>query len=181
MSSPARKPSCLKQCSPDVRRSLSNPDAASGSVGGTSEMLPYAQANVHFPTAKRELVKTRVTHSPSSYDRSPIVVMPNSCALPARGCPGRTYDASVDGRAMHPARRRSPTPCPPLVPDEGSSDDSDGLTSPPPERTPPMFSEHDRAMMFAAARPKARRSSREFRRPSYEDFSAPDEGCLGGF
>ncbi|KAG8702106.1 hypothetical protein FRC11_011669 [Ceratobasidium sp. 423] len=182
MSSPARKPSCLKQCPPDARRS-SNPGAASGSVGGTSEMLPYAQANVHFPTAKRELVKTRVTHSPSSYDRSPIVVLPNSCALPARGCPGRTYDASANGRAMHPCapvRRRSPTPCPPLVPDEGSSDDSDGLTSPPPERT---LSEHDRALMFAAARsPKPRRSSREFRRPSYEDFSSsPDEGCLGGF
>jgi hypothetical protein len=46
---------------------------------------------VHFPTAKRDLVKTRVTHSPASYDRSPIVVVPNSCALPARGCPGSCW------------------------------------------------------------------------------------------
>ncbi|ELU42380.1 hypothetical protein AG1IA_03590 [Rhizoctonia solani AG-1 IA] len=90
MSSPVRKPSCLKR-SPDAKRSSSSSGAASGSIGGTSEMLPYAQANVHFPTAKRELVKTRVTHSPASYDRSPIVVLPNSCALPARGCPGSCW------------------------------------------------------------------------------------------
>ncbi|CAE7127039.1 unnamed protein product [Rhizoctonia solani] len=141
-------------------------------------MLPYAQTNVHFPTAKRDLVKTRVTHSPASYDRSPIVVAPNSCALPARGCPGRTYAPDAIGRSIHPSapRRRPSTPCPGLVPDEGSSDDSDGLISPPPERSPAMFSADDRAMMFAAARsPKARR------RLSYEDFSSPDEGCLGGF
>ncbi|KAH7338044.1 hypothetical protein B0J17DRAFT_660552 [Rhizoctonia solani] len=87
MSSPIRKPSCLKQRTPEAKRTCSSSVAASGS-GGTSEMLPYAQANVHFPTAKRDLVKTRVTHSPASYDRSPIVVLPNSCAMPARGCPG---------------------------------------------------------------------------------------------
>ncbi|CUA72019.1 hypothetical protein RSOLAG22IIIB_04880 [Rhizoctonia solani] len=172
MSSPARKPSCLKHTS--EKRSTSE---------GASEMLPYAQTNVHFPTAKRDLVKTRVTHSPASYDRSPIVVAPNSCALPARGCPGRTYAPDAIGRSIHPSapRRRPSTPCPGLVPDEGSSDDSDGLISPPPERTPVMFSEDDRAMMFAASRTKPRRSSREFRRPSCEDFSSPDEGCLGGF
>ncbi|CAE6469510.1 unnamed protein product [Rhizoctonia solani] len=183
MSSPVRKPSCLKQRSPEAKRNPSSSGAASGSVGGTSEMLPYAQANVHFPTAKRDLVKTRVTHSPASYDRSPIVVLPNSCALPARGCPGRTYDPTAMGRSTSAPRRRPSTPCPGLMTDEGSSDDSDGLISPPPERTPSMFAEDDRAMMFAASRssPKARRSSREFRRPSCEDFSSTDEGCLGGF
>ncbi|KAF8686563.1 hypothetical protein RHS04_00118 [Rhizoctonia solani] len=178
MSSPVRKPSCLKR-SPDAKRSSSSSGAASGSIGGTSEMLPYAQANVHFPTAKRELVKTRVTHSPASYDRSPIVVLPNSCALPARGCPGRTYDPTAMGRSTSAPRRRPSTPCPGLIADEGSSDDSDGLVSPPPERTPSMFSHDDRPMLFAAS--KSRRSSRELRRPSYEDFSSPDEGCLGGF
>ncbi|CAE6470369.1 hypothetical protein ACGC1H_005931 [Rhizoctonia solani] len=167
------KPSCLK-------RSAEKRSSSASSIGGTSEMLPYAQTNVHFPTAKRDLVKTRVTHSPASYDRSPIVVAPNSCALPARGCPGRTYAPDAIGRSMHPSARRRSSPCPGLVPDEGSSDDSDGLISPPPERTPPMFSDDDRALLFAAAQ-KPRRSSREFRRPSYEDFSSPDEGCLGGF
>jgi len=183
-------------------------------------MLPYAQANVHFPTAKRELVKTRVTHSPQSYDRSPIVVLPNSCALPARGCPGRTYDptpVSPSGRTMHPSAqiysspapmpqsppriRRPATPCavPGLIPDESSSDDSDGLISPPPERIGNTLAymsvaieaarcdDDDRAMLFAAARSrtgsppktKSRRTSREYRTSS--SFESSDEGCLGGF
>ncbi|KAG9119867.1 hypothetical protein FRC07_004895 [Ceratobasidium sp. 392] len=212
MSSPASKPSCLKQrtanaySEPTSRpRQASNPSAASGSIGGPSEMLPYAQANVHFPTAKRELVKTRVTHSPSSYDRSPIVVLPNSCALPARGCPGRTYDptpVSPSGRTMHPSAyssapmsqsppriRRPATPCavPGLIPDEGSSDDSDGLISPPPERFGYVAhnDDGDRAMLFASSRSpprtKSRRSSREYRISPSAGFESSDEGCLGGF
>ncbi|KAG8740055.1 hypothetical protein FRC12_016128 [Ceratobasidium sp. 428] len=191
MSSPVSKPSCLKQRTTPA----------------------YSEPTMHFPTAKRELVKTRVTHSPSSYDRSPIVVLPNSCALPARGCPGRTYDptpVSPSGRTMHPSAysaasmsqsppriRRPATPCavPGLIPDEGSSDDSDGLTSPPPERVGNTFGyaaaaihdDDDRAMLFAAARSrtssppktKSRRSSREYRVSS--SFESSDEGCLGGF
>jgi len=56
----------------------------------------YATANdhtphaVHFPPTP-SLTRTFSAHSPSTYDRSPIVVAPNSCALPERGCPGRTY------------------------------------------------------------------------------------------
>ena len=45
---------------------------------------------VHFPPSPT-LTRTFSAHSPSTYDRSPIVVLPNICALPARGCPGRTY------------------------------------------------------------------------------------------
>ncbi|KAH9848805.1 hypothetical protein C2E23DRAFT_686770, partial [Lenzites betulinus] len=37
------------------------------------------------------------------YDRSPIVVAPNRCALPERGCPGRTY--SLDEAPRDPLRR----------------------------------------------------------------------------
>ncbi|KAJ7146063.1 hypothetical protein C8R44DRAFT_972943 [Mycena epipterygia] len=47
-------------------------------------------SSVHFPPSPT-LTRTFSAHSPSAYDRSPIVVSPNSCALPARGCPGRTY------------------------------------------------------------------------------------------
>ncbi|KAI0823510.1 hypothetical protein BC628DRAFT_1278350, partial [Trametes gibbosa] len=104
------------------------------------------------------------------YDRSPIVVTPNHCALPERGCPGRTYSldeahpnhirrgkrASLSptrGRHLHPRAvydrdsqedndltpRQSPRidhfPLPPLVPDlsSESSEESDGIASPPPE------------------------------------------------
>src|ERR1700728_3993766 len=46
---------------------------------------------VHFPPSPNSLAQTFSAYSPSLYDRSPIVVSPNSCALPERGCPGRTY------------------------------------------------------------------------------------------
>ncbi|OSD04979.1 hypothetical protein PYCCODRAFT_1342325, partial [Trametes coccinea BRFM310] len=109
------------------------------------------------------------------YDRTPIVVTPNRCALPERGCPGRTYipdespslhrkskRASLSparGKHLHPSRvpgadrdipdesndltpRQSPRldhfpalPVPPLIPDlsSESSEESDGIASPPPE------------------------------------------------
>lgn len=48
------------------------------------------QPLVHFaPT--NNLTRTFTAYSPSIYDRSPIVVSPNKCSLPARGCPGKTY------------------------------------------------------------------------------------------
>ncbi|KAJ7153553.1 hypothetical protein C8R43DRAFT_450107 [Mycena crocata] len=61
--------------------------------------------SVHFPPSPR-LTRTFSAHSPSSYDRSPIVVSPNSCALPARGCPGRTYYPGSGSSApkTHPAK-----------------------------------------------------------------------------
>lgn len=45
---------------------------------------------VHFPPSPT-LTRTYTAYPPSTYDRSPIVVAPNTCALPERGCPGRTY------------------------------------------------------------------------------------------
>ena len=56
--------------------------------------LPFALSSsvlgprVHFPPAPG-LCQTHLTHSPSIYDRAPIVVAPNDCALPARN--ERTY------------------------------------------------------------------------------------------
>jgi hypothetical protein len=47
-------------------------------------------AVVHFPPSPT-LTRTFAVYSAASYDRSPIVVGPNTCALPERGCPGRTY------------------------------------------------------------------------------------------
>ncbi|KAF5314310.1 hypothetical protein D9619_011756 [Psilocybe cf. subviscida] len=45
---------------------------------------------VRFPPSPA-LTSTFACHSSTVYDRSPIVVAPNTCALPERGCPGRTY------------------------------------------------------------------------------------------
>ncbi|KAF8492755.1 hypothetical protein F5888DRAFT_871346 [Russula emetica] len=68
---------------------------------------------VHFPPAPG-LCQTHLTHSASNYDRAPIVVLPNDCALPARN--ERTYTpsnecskkwrsaqaATAHGAALHP-------------------------------------------------------------------------------
>lgn len=105
---------------------------------------------MHFPPSPT-LTSTHVVDPPRLYDRSPIVVAENSCAMPQRGCPGRTY-ATIDGvgrGGIHPGNALalsssakfslappSPTRPPPLIPDEhgsgSSSDDSDAI-SPFPE------------------------------------------------
>lgn len=63
---------------------------------------PLAHAAVHFPPSPT-LTRTFTVHSPTTYDRSPIVVGPNSCALPERG--GRTY--TLDDTASDDALERS--------------------------------------------------------------------------
>ncbi|KAK7441804.1 hypothetical protein VKT23_016466 [Stygiomarasmius scandens] len=119
----------------------------------------YAINAVHFPPPT-SLTKSYDAYSSSTYDRSPIVVSPNSCALPERGCPGRTYNVDEGSHAssskrsslprgghVHPRAIHSQLPPhysysgqsasrepPPLVPDLSSeSEESDGFISPPPE------------------------------------------------
>jgi len=62
------------------------------------------QLVVHFPPSPSLTTHTFSVDSASAYDRSPIIVAPNSCALPERGCPGRTYTLDDD-----PATSRTPT------------------------------------------------------------------------
>ncbi|KAG5646188.1 hypothetical protein DXG03_004242 [Asterophora parasitica] len=107
---------------------------------------------VHFPPSPSLTTHTFTAYSSSYYDRSPIVVDANSCAMPERGCPGRTYTLdepappspspnrrhlSCSGRDLHPralaARASASTShlLPPLIPDLSSeSDESDGFASP---------------------------------------------------
>jgi hypothetical protein len=106
------------------------------------------QHSVHFPPSPA-LTRTFFAHSPSTYDRSPIVVSPNDCALPERGCPGRTYfeetssnrkraNLMLSTKGYHPKAFAAPAlgpnyDLPPLVPDLSSeSDESDGMASLPP-------------------------------------------------
>ncbi|EIW76798.1 hypothetical protein CONPUDRAFT_168552 [Coniophora puteana RWD-64-598 SS2] len=73
----------------------------------SSHCSPDRFHGVHFPPSP-VLAKTHLVHSPSTYDRSPIVVGENDCALPERGCPGRTYnldDSSSSGSSAESARR----------------------------------------------------------------------------
>ncbi|TDL26408.1 hypothetical protein BD410DRAFT_520045 [Rickenella mellea] len=149
--------SILKSPSQEGAQSTQRPAQSSSTY---SAELPYPYPSVHFPPSPA-LTQTYPTHSVSAYDRHPIVVSPNDCALPERGCPGRTYDGHKpskqpikrrDGSTIHPRalecprqpplgeRKASHRPMaasvPPLVPDLSSSsesDESDGLVSPPPE------------------------------------------------
>ena len=64
---------------------------------------PNRNHGVHFPPSP-SLTRTFSAHSAAAYDRSPIVVSPNTCALPERGCPGRTY--LLEESAAQQSRRR---------------------------------------------------------------------------
>lgn len=111
---------------------------------------------VHFPPSP-SLTRIFPVHSAAAYDRSPIEVTPNSCALPERGCPGRTYlleetDATKPRLSRYPrgiayARDYHPralafassgggcsSMIPQLIPDISSeSEESDGVSGIPAE------------------------------------------------
>ncbi|KAI4294574.1 hypothetical protein GGG16DRAFT_64585 [Schizophyllum commune] len=129
----------------------------------SASCVTAAARGVHFPPSPR-LTRTFSALPSCDYDRSPIVVCPNTCALPERG--GRTYtddepapcsptrrsrssrerldSGEVHPRALAPASAAPVSPAcpsypslPPLVPDFSSeSDESDGFMSPPPESQP---------------------------------------------
>ncbi|KAE9406085.1 hypothetical protein BT96DRAFT_987786 [Gymnopus androsaceus JB14] len=138
---------------PILKRSPSHPPE------NGSELPFYGIQEVHFPPSP-SLSRVYTAISSSTYDRSPIVVSPNSCALPERGCPGRTYTLDERNRSasqvpinlapaprgghLHPRAlsqrqpqfpQQNPFPqCPPLIPDFSSeSEESDGFISPPSE------------------------------------------------
>jgi hypothetical protein len=119
---------------------------------------------VHFPPSP-SLTRTFSAHSSSAYDRSPIVVLPNICALPARGCPGRTYipgctapsspnssnlhsqkvALKTGGKHMHPRRALGLGIVPESTPEHATST----MTIPPP-LVPDLSSESDESDGFAS-------------------------------
>ncbi|KAF8328163.1 uncharacterized protein EI90DRAFT_3065771 [Cantharellus anzutake] len=132
-------------------------DSATSTYGEYSA-LPYAQPFVHFPPSPT-LTSTHVVDDSRIYDRTPIVVAENDCALPQRGCPGRTYigierrsapRSASPGNHLHPSAARfsnysmslhaDPSRVPSLTSDETSSDDSDGAVPTPPEFCHPSSS-----------------------------------------
>ncbi|KIJ66608.1 hypothetical protein HYDPIDRAFT_48813, partial [Hydnomerulius pinastri MD-312] len=118
--------------------------------------------HVHFPPTPT-LTSTFTTHSPTTYDRTPVEVPPNNCALPGRHErefveSRRPYSSTphhyrleddAKGSYFHPrafeACSIEPSGCPsppshppPLIPDlpydiSSESDDSDGLITTPPD------------------------------------------------
>jgi len=155
------------------------------------------QTAVHFPPSPN-ISKTFVAHSPSIYDRSPIVVVPNSCALPARGCPGRTYtlDRNCHSQNEFGGLRTlfgdDPTDSllpPPLMQDTSSSsssdESSDGLAPLPPSFGSPDSKHRKRSVRRHHKQPSTA-LDRTCSRSSFSDCSLrnnllADEGCFGGF
>ncbi|KAF8844248.1 hypothetical protein BDN67DRAFT_963409 [Paxillus ammoniavirescens] len=127
--------------------------------------------HVHFPPTPT-LTSTFTTHSPSTYDRTSVVVAPNNCALPGRHerefietsyshySPDRYRVDNLKGSYFHPRAFEAcsiepsgyPPPAyatPPLIPDtpydtSSESDDSDGrlMTPPDPISSTPPISVH---------------------------------------
>lgn len=116
---------------------------------------PMRSARVHFPPSPR-LSTFQFTHSPQLYDRSPLVVQPNACALPRRGervYLAEDYDSTTQDdiiRDSIPLRegylppehpRETPTYPHPLDYSSSSShtesDESDTPLSTPPDPTNP--------------------------------------------
>jgi hypothetical protein len=89
-------------------RSILKRQQASPSYVHAMSKSPDRLHAVHFPPSPA-LTCTYVAYSSLTYDRSPIIVAPNICALPERGCPGRTYtlDEHEPPKSSSPPRRRS--------------------------------------------------------------------------
>ena len=130
---------------PILKRSASDPET-------DSQRYPTRTHGVHFPPSPATC--TYSAYSAAAYDRSPIVVTPNNCALPERG--GRTYtlDESQPRRGISYARDFHPralafassrSALPQLIPDLSSeSDESDGWSAAPTASTTsyPTFGIH---------------------------------------
>lgn len=103
---------------------------------------------VHFPPTPT-LTSTYAAHSSATYDRSPVSVSPNQCALPGRHerefvCSDDSYSyqtAEIKGGYFHPRAYEACTPEPSV------SFEHDGLVTPPPNtairRIPVRFTAAD--------------------------------------
>jgi hypothetical protein len=97
---------------PILKRTSSSAHPASAVLSSSSSYHPSncdrdrTRYAVHFPPSPT-LTRTFSVYSSTTYDRSPIVVGPNTCALPERGCPGRTYTLEEDSSHRGDQRKRS--------------------------------------------------------------------------
>lgn len=137
-----------------ILKSRKSPECFLSMSAAPPSLRPLNSPHVHFPPTPT-LTSTHTTHSPFAYDRAPIVVSPNICALPERG--GRMYNPQPSpllthktpkGCYFHPRayeacerevldERFAPFNTPALIPDLSSSsseasDDSDAYQFPIP-------------------------------------------------
>ncbi|KAG8930078.1 hypothetical protein FRC02_004649 [Tulasnella sp. 418] len=125
---------------------------------------PRSPSSVHFTEC---LTTTYLTHGSVDYNRSPIHVTPNECAMPRRGCPDRTYSTdstqwSLDVDGPH------------YIDDSEESDSSNSSDSYPSKRSPSKPSNYSYPT-YSIQKPQQR---------TYNFDSGRDDhwgGCLGGF
>lgn len=175
----------------------------------TPSLLPFPfSPHVHFPPTPALVSGTGNAHSSSAYDRAPITVSPNACALPPRG------SCTVIGSYFHPrakevcqlekdtpqscsSSRRDSDGLPDLIPDVSSpSSSSDDCMSPPSSSPPdnsPLFERGKGALSFLPHPHQHTNSSsslqKKKKRPSFRrratgtsgELLGSSEGCLGGF
>ncbi|KAF9528154.1 hypothetical protein CPB83DRAFT_854995 [Crepidotus variabilis] len=70
-----------------ILKALPSPTMTSTSplpFASSTHVYPQDSPHVHFPPTPT-MTQTAITHSSFMYDRKPIMVLPNSCALPERG------------------------------------------------------------------------------------------------
>lgn len=131
----------------------------------THYQSPNRTHGVHFPPLPA-LTCTFSAHSAAVYDRSPIVVTPNNCALPERGCPGRTYTIEESAaqqphrgisyaRDFHPralafASHRSSSPRSPRTPIDSTINEGPPFYPALPQLIPDLSSESDESDGFSA-------------------------------
>jgi len=159
------------------------------SLHGTCEHATTATMSlhhVHFATD----TSVYLTHSNTDYDRSPMKVAKNPCAMPARGCPGLTYLPMDDG----PRGRQRGVRDMDVIgiclgdgsEDEGSEADGMGRTE---HQTYPMEESGHQTRERGRSRVTAQRRDRDvfpvgFRSLSTFSFSSlvssPND-CFGGF
>jgi hypothetical protein len=75
-----------------------SPDSSAPMSATLQSIRPPHSPHVHFPPTPT-LTSTHTTHSPFNYDRAPIIVSPNECALPERG--GRFYSPKSSPVYVH--------------------------------------------------------------------------------
>jgi hypothetical protein len=115
---PCSKESCT---GPDQSRNFTN-----YSESATPPYPPQPPSpHVHF----LGLYQTHIVDY--EYDRSPTVVMPNECALPARGCPGKTYFCNFNQAANAARNGRLRGRCATPGGSRASSRNRNNLSPPP--------------------------------------------------
>jgi len=145
--------------------------------------------HVHFATDTR----IYLTHSTTEYDRSPMKVMKNPCAMPERGCPGLTYVPMDDGPGGRERGVRDLDAAPNGGSMESSPDDSTSSEAEDTDRADYGMASRDRPCQRYALKVSAQKRRRKlnnemvplggnFRSLSaFSNLVSSPNDCFGGF